>query len=147
MLEDSVSPKKYEGSWADPIPQSGKARNDPKDWEGGGSLGWLSIKSQAVMRPHTPPRAQDKHTWYSRWEGDERRRRSSERSLIVSSSGPLCFSSSITGWGRWSMAPWPCPPSCAPEPRVPRISRWAACHLPSSRSPVARCTEDTCLLW
>ena len=55
MLEDSVSPKKYEGSWADPIPQSGKARNDPKDWEDGGSLGWLSIKSQAVMRPHTPP--------------------------------------------------------------------------------------------
>lgn len=32
MLEDSVSPKKYEGSWADPIPRAGKARHDPQDW-------------------------------------------------------------------------------------------------------------------
>ena len=31
MLEDSVSPKKYEGNWADPIPRAGKARHDPKD--------------------------------------------------------------------------------------------------------------------
>lgn len=30
MLEDSVSPKKYEGNWADPIPWAGKARQNPQ---------------------------------------------------------------------------------------------------------------------
>lgn len=36
MLEDSVSPKKYEGNWADPIPWAGKARQNPQGlWEVG----------------------------------------------------------------------------------------------------------------
>lgn len=65
----------------------------------------------------------------------------------VPSLGRLSFSSSITEWVKWSMALWPCLPSCALEPLVLGIFRWAVCHLPSSRLPVARCTEDTCLLW
>lgn len=76
-------------------------------------------------------------------EGDE------ESTMLEDSVSPksqLSSSSSTTGWGRWSTAPWPCPPSCALELLVRRISRWAACPLPSSRSPVARCTGDTCPL-
>ena len=61
MLEDSVSPKKYEGSWADPIPRAGKARHDPQDW----GVGALRMASPHMLGSSSdpPPLTFPPHAW------------------------------------------------------------------------------------
>lgn len=75
MLEDSVSPKKYEGGRADPILQGrGRQALTPHSVAGVEYLERSCNQSKAVRRPHTPPRPQALRRRSSWWEGHERKK-------------------------------------------------------------------------
>lgn len=67
--------------------------------------------------------------------------------IFLPISGRQSCSSSLTVQARQSWAQWPCQPSCGQGLEGQKTSKWARCHSLSCKSPVARCTEGTCLPW